>query len=74
MLKIRLKCIGRKKFPIYRIIVIKSLKSRDSNSIIDLGYYDCLKKYIKVKKKLLFNYIEKGACPSPTVLYLLLKI
>lgn len=74
MLKIRLKRIGRKKSPIYRIIVIKSLKSRDSNSIVDLGYYDSLKKYVKVKKKLLINYLKKGACPSPTVYYLLLKI
>ncbi len=74
MLKIRLKRIGRKKLPIYRIIVVKSLKSRDSNSLLDLGYYDSLKKCMKINRKLLISYIKKGAYPTSIVHYLLLKI
>jgi small subunit ribosomal protein S16 len=74
MLKIRLKRIGRRKLPIYRIVVVKSLKSRDSKSLVDLGYYDSLKKSMKINRKRLINYIQKGAYPTPIIHYLLLKI
>ncbi len=74
MLKIRLKRIGRKKVPVYRIVVIKSLTSRDSKTVIDLGYYDPIKKYIKLNKSLLFKYINYGAYPTETTRYLLKNI
>ncbi len=39
MLKIRLKRIGRRKQPSYRVVVVESSKPRDGRSIDDLGSY-----------------------------------
>lgn len=74
MLKIRLKRIGRKKLPVYRIVVIKSLTSRDSKTIIDLGCYDPIKKYIKLNKSFLLKYLNHGAHPTSTIRHLLKNI
>ena len=46
MLKIRLKRVGRKKKPFYRIVLMESLSRRDGKSIAEIGYYDPIKKII----------------------------
>ncbi len=38
--KIRLKKVGRKGQPAYRIVVLDGLKPRDTKVVADLGYYD----------------------------------
>ena len=44
MLKIRLKRAGRIRKPFYRLVLMENLTKRDGRAIMDLGYYDPLKK------------------------------
>jgi len=74
MLKIRLKRTGRKSKPFYRIVLMESLSRRDGKSIIELGYYDPIKKIINLDKVTLHKYINFGACPTNTVRHLIYKL
>lgn len=74
MLKIRLKRIGRKNKPFYRIVLMESLSKRDGKSIAELGYYDPIRKIINFDKLTLFKYINAGAYPSNTVRHLIYKM
>jgi small subunit ribosomal protein S16 len=44
MFKIRLKKLGRKGKPFYRIVLMNNLSKRDGKSIAELGFYDPLTK------------------------------
>jgi len=74
MLKIRLKKVGRKKKPFYRIVVMESLARRDGKSISEVGYYDPLKKIINFDRILLHKYLNAGAYPTDTVRHLIYKM
>lgn len=74
MLRIRLKRIGRKKKPFYRIVLMESLSKRDGKSIIELGYYDPIRKLLNFDKVNLVKYINLGAYPSNTVRHLISKM
>jgi small subunit ribosomal protein S16 len=74
MLKIRLKRIGRKHMPFYRIVLMENLSKRDGKPILELGYYDPIKKIIKVDKENLLKYINFGAYPTNTVRHLIYQI
>jgi small subunit ribosomal protein S16 len=74
MLKIRLKRIGRKKYPIYLIVVVKNLSARNSKSINTIGYYNSQSKQFYIQKTDLFKYITTGAYPTSIVRHLLLKL
>ena len=73
MLKIRLKKLGKKKHPFYRVVVMKALSKRDGKVIAQIGYYNPLMKKIQLDKLKLFKYILNGAYPSDTVRYLIYK-
>jgi len=73
MLKLRLKKIGRKKDPAYRIVVINNIIKRDGRPIEDLGFYNPINKQLKLKKNLFIDWLKKGVKPSKTVLNLLKK-
>ena len=66
MLKIRLKRVGAKKQPSYRVVVADSRSPRDGRFIEDLGYYDPhhnpSKVEINVEKAV--SWLDKGAQPS----------
>ena len=74
MLKIRLKRTGRKKKPFYKIVLMENLSRRDGKAIIELGYYDPLKKMLEFDKVNLYKYIENGAYPTNTVRHLIYKM
>jgi small subunit ribosomal protein S16 len=74
MLKIRLKRSGRKGKPFYRIVLMESLSKRDGKAILELGYYDPLKKIIKMDKAEIHKYINYGAYPTDTVRHLIYKV
>jgi len=74
MLKIRLKRTGRKKKPFYKIVLMENLSRRDGKAIAELGYYDPLKKVIKLDKLRIYNYILNGAYPTNTVRHLIYKV
>ena len=71
MLKIRLKRLGMKKTPTYRIIVINSTTKREGRPIEELGHYNPKTKVMQFDKAKAEEWISKGAQPTETVAYLL---
>ena len=71
MVKIRLKRLGYKKNPIFRIIVINSREKREGKPVAQLGYYNPKSKELKLNKELALEWIKKGAQPTETVQYLI---
>lgn len=67
--KIRLKRIGAKKSPFYRIVVSDSRSPRDGRFIEEIGYYNPLTepKIVKVDNEKALDWIKKGAKPTETV-------
>ena len=76
MVKIRLKRLGTKKRPYYRVVVMDSRMARDSRTLDELGIYHPLEaedKQFSVKEDAVKDWLSKGAQPSPTVKRLLNK-
>ena len=71
MLKIRLKRLGAKKAPTYRIIVINSTTKREGKPIQELGHYNPKTKEMKLNLEAAQDWIKKGAQPTDTVKYLI---
>ncbi len=73
--KIRLKRMGAKKNPFYRIVVADSRSPRDGRFIEELGYYNPTKDPIelKVDAEKAIKWLKTGAQPSETVKALLNK-
>nr|YP_009393417.1 ribosomal protein S16 [Symphyocladiella dendroidea]ARW61979.1 ribosomal protein S16 [Symphyocladiella dendroidea] len=67
MLKIRLKRLGRKKQPFYRIILIDSRKKRDGKSIEEIGFYNPLSKHHQLNIIKINEKIKQGAQITKTV-------
>ncbi|MCD1147057.1 30S ribosomal protein S16 [Peptoniphilus sp. KCTC 25270] len=67
--KIRLKRMGAKKSPFYRIVVADSRAPRDGRFIEELGYYNPLTepKTVKVDAEKVQDWVKKGAKPTDTV-------
>lgn len=71
--KIRLKRIGGKKEPYYRVVVSDARSPRDGRFIEELGNYDPMKKKFVVDGEKALNWIKNGAQPTETVRSLLKK-
>ena len=71
MLKIRLKRLGAKKAPSFRVIVINSTTKREGKPIEELGYYNPKTKIMQLNKESAEAWIAKGAQPTDTVKYLI---
>lgn len=69
MVKIRLKRMGQKKAPFYRIIVADSRSPRDGKFIEQLGYYDPTKEpmELKIDEEIAKKWLSTGAQPTTTV-------
>ncbi len=67
--KIRLKRMGKKKAPFYRIIVADSRSPRDGRFIEEIGTYDpsAEPSVIKVNEELAKKWLSTGAQPTDTV-------
>ena len=67
--KIRLRRMGAKKAPFYRIVVADSRYPRDGRFIEELGYYDPTKEpsVVKVDAEKAKKWISNGAQPTDTV-------
>ena len=76
MVKIRLRRMGAKKAPYYRVIVADSRSPRDGRFIEELGTYDpsAVENKIKVDMERAKYWIANGAQPTDTVRGLLKKI
>ena len=60
MLKIRLKRLGSKKNPTYRIIVINATTKREGRPVQELGHYNPKTKVMKLDKVSALEWISKG--------------
>ena len=67
--KIRLKKMGRKKRPFYRIVAIDSKSKRDGREIERLGWYDPIQTShsCKLDEDRVLHWLGQGAIPSETV-------
>ena len=73
--KIRLKRIGAKKAPFYRVVVADSRYPRDGRFIEEIGYYNPLTNPVEIKidSEKATKWISTGAQPTETVKSLLKK-
>ena len=67
--KIRLRRMGQKKAPFYRIVVADSRSPRDGRFIEEIGYYDptCEPSVIKVDEEAAKKWLNNGAQPTEQV-------
>ncbi len=67
--KMRLKRMGQKKAPFYRIVVADARSPRDGRFIEEIGYYDPTKdpSVIRVDEELAKKWLANGAQPTQTV-------
>jgi len=74
--KIRLKRMGAKHAPFYRVVVADSRAPRDGRFIEEIGYYNPTTEptTIKIDAEKAASWIKNGAQPSDTVKRLLNKI
>ena len=75
MVKIRLRRVGAKKAPFYRVVVADSHFARDGRLIEEIGTYDPLTEpaTIKIDMERAKYWISNGAQPTDTVRGLLKK-
>ena len=75
MVKIRLRRMGAKKAPFYRIVVADSRYPRDGRFIEEIGYYNPTTDHaeLKVDTERAQAWIKTGAQPTETVKALLKK-
>lgn len=73
MVKIRLKRMGSKHRPFYRVVVSKSTAGRDGAFIENLGFYNPVSqpKEVKIDGARALHWLMEGAKPTETVAYLL---
>ena len=73
MLKLRLKRVGRKRSPSYRLVIMENTCRRDGRPIEEVGYYDPISKNYKFDKEKITKWLQYGVKPTETVLNLLKK-
>ena len=74
--KIRLKRMGMKKMPFYRVVVADERAPRDGRFIEEIGYYDPMTEpaaTIKIDAEKAQKWLKNGAQPTDTVRTLLKK-
>jgi small subunit ribosomal protein S16 len=75
MVKIRLKRMGMKKEPFYRVVVTDSRNARDGRFIEEIGYFNPISnpEELKFNEERAKYWLGVGAQPSDTVRALLKK-
>ena len=71
--KIRLKRMGAKKKPFYRVVVSDSRSPRDGRFIDQVGTYNPKSSDVKIDAEKIDRWLKNGAQPSQTVSNLLKK-
>jgi len=71
--KMRLRRMGAKKAPTYRVIVADSRSPRDGRFIEELGHFDPRSNELKIDAEKAKKWISNGAQPTDTVKALLKK-
>ena len=73
MLKLRLKRVGRKRAPSYRLVIMENSARRDGRPVDEVGYYNPISKQYKFDSTKIEKWLNCGAQPTKTVFYLLKK-
>ncbi|MCR8613384.1 MAG: 30S ribosomal protein S16 [Mycoplasma sp.] len=73
MVKLRLKRMGKKHFPMYKIVAADAKAPRDGRIIEEVGLYFPIQKTVKIDKELVQKWLGYGAVPTPTVKNILKK-
>ncbi|APF28933.1 TPA: 30S ribosomal protein S16 [Clostridium botulinum] len=73
--KIRLKRMGAKKAPFYRVVVADSRSPRDGRFVEEIGYYNPITEpsTIKLDEEKVQKWMKNGAQPTDTVKKLIEK-
>ena len=73
MVKMRMKRMGSKGAPFYRIVIADARAPRDGRFVEEVGYYDPTKEpsVIKIDQELATKWLSQGAQPTETVKKLL---
>lgn len=73
--KIRLRRIGKKKAPVYRVVVADERSPRDGRCIEEIGYYNPVSDpvQISIDAEKAAAWLKNGAQPTETVKSLLKK-
>ena len=71
--KMRLRRMGAKKAPTYRVIVADSRSPRDGRFIEEIGYFNPRSDELKIDTEKAQTWIKNGAQPTDTVRGLLKK-
>lgn len=73
MLKLRLKRIGRKRAPSYRLVIIENSSRRDGRPVEEVGYYNPISKQYYLDTNKIKKWLNCGVKPTKTVFNLLKK-
>ena len=75
MVKIRLKRIGQKKRPVYRVVVAESTRAREGRFIETIGHFNpCVEPpTIQIDETKALHWLQHGAQPTDTAKSLLRK-
>lgn len=73
MLKLRLKRVGRKRSPSYRLVVMENSARRDGRPVEEVGYYNPISKKSKFEVEKIQKWLSHGAKPTEVVSSLLKK-
>jgi len=73
MLKLRLKKIGRKRQPSYRLVIMETYNRRDGKAIDEVGYYNPITKESFIDVEKVIKWLKYGVKPTETVKGLLKK-
>ena len=73
MLKLRLKRLGKKRSPFYRLVIMENTARRNGRPIDEVGYYNPMTKQSKFDTEKIKKWLGYGVKPTETVFYLLKK-
>jgi small subunit ribosomal protein S16 len=73
MLKLRLKRIGKKRSPSYRLVIMEATSRRNGRPVDDVGYYNPMTKNYKFETEKIKKWLSYGVKPTETVFNLLKK-
>ena len=73
MLKLRLKRLGKKRSPFYRLVIMENTARRNGRPIDEVGYYNPMTKQFKFDSEKIQQWLSYGVKPTETVFHLLKK-
>ena len=73
MLKLRLKRLGKKRYPSYRLVIMENTFRRNGRPIDEVGYYNPMTKDYKFDSAKIKKWLSYGVKPTDTVFNLLVK-